>query len=76
MYKRQVHPRAKDIYKYLLSNKRIEDLNFDQDILGIYSKDVLKKIKLCETGTWEHMVPDGVDQIIKDKSLFGMSCKI
>ena len=72
----KVHPRAKDIYKYLLSNKRIEDLNFDQDILGIYSKDVLKKIKSCETGTWEHMVPDGVDQIIKDKSLFGMSCKI
>ena len=72
----KVHPRAKDIYKYLLSNKRIEDLNFDQDILGIYSKDVLKKIKSCETGTWEHMVPEGVDQIIKDKSLFGMSCKI
>ena len=72
----KVHPRAKDIYKYLLSNKRIEDLNFDHDILGIYSKDVLKKIKSCETGTWEHMVPDGVDQIIKDKSLFGMSCKI
>jgi len=72
----KVHPRAKDIYKYLLSNKRIEDLNFDHDILGIYSKDVLKKIKSCETGTWEHMVPEGVDQIIKDKSLFGMSCKI
>ena len=72
----KVHPRAKDIYKYLLSNKRIEDLNFDQHILGIYSKDVLKKIKSCETGTWEHMVPEGVDQIIKDKSLFGMSCKI
>ena len=72
----KVHPRAKDIYKYLLSNKRIEDLDFDKDILGIFSKDVLKKIKSCENGTWEHMVPEGVDQIIKDKSLFGMSCKI
>ena len=71
-----VHPRAKSIYKYLLNNKRIEDLDYEKDILGIYSRDVLKKIKSCEIGTWEHMVPDGVADIIKDKSLFGMICKI
>tara|TARA_B100000900_G_scaffold255232_1_gene217478 strand:+ start:1080 stop:2492 length:1413 start_codon:yes stop_codon:yes gene_type:complete len=71
-----VHPRAKSIYKYLLNNKRIEDLDYEKDILGIYSRDVLKKIKSCEIGTWEHMVPDGVADIIKDKSLFGMTCKI
>ena len=71
-----VHPRAKSIYKYLLNNKRIEDLDYKKDILGIYSRDVLKKIKSCEIGTWEHMVPDGVADIIKDKSLFGMTCKI
>ena len=72
----KVHPRAKSIYLYLLHNKRIEDLEFDKEILGIYSRDVLKKIKSCETGTWEHMVPEGVSDIIKDKSLFGMVCKI
>ena len=53
----KVHPRAKSIYKYLLNNKRIEDLDYEKEILGIYSRDVLKKIKACETGTWEHMVP-------------------
>ena len=37
---------------------------------------VLKKIKACETGTWEHMVPKGVSNIIIEKSLFGMKCKI
>ena len=71
-----VHPRAKSIYKYLTNNKRIEDLDYQKEILGIYSRDVLKKIKSCETGTWEHMVPEGVADIIKEKSLFGMSCKI
>ncbi|MDG2139226.1 MAG: TonB-dependent receptor [Flavobacteriales bacterium] len=71
-----IHPRAKSIYKYLFNNKRIEDLNYNSDILNIYSRDVLKKIKSCEEGTWEHMVPKGVSQIIKEKSLFGMSCKI
>ena len=50
--------------------------NYEKEILGIYSRDVLKKIKSCETGTWEHMVPEGVADIIKEKSLFGMSCKI
>ena len=59
-----------------MNNKRIEDLDYEKDILGIYSRDVLKKIKSCEIGTWEHMVPDGVADIIKDKSLFGMTCKI
>jgi hypothetical protein len=71
-----IHPRGRSIYQYLFSNKRIEDLNYNSNILDIFSRDVLKKIKACETGTWEHMVPDGVAKIIKEKSLFGMSCKI
>ena len=71
-----IHPRAKSIYQYLYSNKRIEDIDYNSEFLNIFSKDVLKKINSCETGTWEHMVPDGVAEIIKEKSLFGMSCKI
>ena len=71
-----VHPRAKSIYNYLLNNKRIEDLDYEKEILGIYSRDVLNKIKSCEIGTWEDMVPEGVADIIKEKSLFGMKCKI
>ena len=45
-------------------------------ILGIFSKDILKKIKACETGNWEHAVPNGVAQIIKERSLFGMNCEV
>ena len=71
-----IHPRGKSIYQHFFNNKRIEDLDFNSEILNIFSRDVLEKIKSCEIGTWEHMVPDGVSKMIKEKSLFGMSCKI
>ena len=59
-------------YNYLYSNKRIEDIEYNSEFLNIFSKDVLNKIKSGEVGTWEHMVPDGVADIIKERSLFGM----
>ncbi len=71
-----IHPRVKDLYNYLHSNGRIEDLDFNPEVLNIFSREVLKKIKACEEGTWEHMVPEGVAEIIKEKSLFDSTCKI
>ena len=70
-----IHPRVRDLYKYLYKNKRIEDLSYNKEILHIFSKEVLKKIKNCEEGTWEDMVPVGVAKIIKSKSLFGCVCE-
>jgi hypothetical protein len=66
-----IHPRVKDIYNYLHSNGRIEDLAYNPDVLGIFSKDVLQKIKDHKDGSWEGCVPDGVAEIIKEKKLFG-----
>jgi len=71
-----IHPRVRDVYNYLKSNGRIEDLEYNADILGVFSKDVLKRIKACEEGSWENSVPDGVAEIIKEKELFGTSCSI
>ena len=71
-----IHPRVRDLYNYLHSNGRIQDLDYNSDVLGIFSKDILMKIKSCETGSWEASVPKGVADIIKEKSLFGMNCKI
>jgi hypothetical protein len=65
-----IHPRAKDLYNYLYSNGRIEDLNYNTELLNIFSREVLKKIRNCEEGTWEDQVPEGVAKIIKDKCLF------
>ena len=71
-----IHPRGKSIYQYFFNNKRIEDLDFNSEILNIFSRDVLEKIKSCKLNSWEHMVPDGVAKIIKDKSLFGIKSTI
>jgi len=65
-----VHPRVKDLYNYLHYNGRIKDLNYNSDTLGIFSRDILKKIKGNQVGTWEESVPEGVSKIIIDKKLF------
>ncbi|MBE50101.1 MAG: nicotinate-nucleotide adenylyltransferase [Flavobacteriales bacterium] len=70
-----IHPRIKALYNYLYTNKRIIDLEYNYDVLNIFSRDVLDKIKNCEEGTWEDKVPKGVDKLIKQGSLFGCSCK-
>jgi len=67
----KIHPRLKPLYDYLIFNRRVIDIeNYDPDILQIFSRDVLKKIKKGETG-WESSLPAYVDNIIRDKELFG-----
>ena len=66
-----IHPRIKGLYNYLHSNGRVKDLEFNPNVLGIFSREVLKKIKNCEEGNWEDQVPEGVAEIIKEKALFG-----
>ncbi len=66
-----VHPRAKPLYDYLLSNKRMVDIGtFDPSVLHILSKAVLQMIREGQVG-WEPMVPPYVDNMIKDNKLFG-----
>ena len=58
-------------------NGRIKDLEYNPEVLSIFSREVLKRIKACEEGTWESSVPDGVADIIKEKHLFdSSSCKL
>ena len=71
-----IPPRVKGIYSYLLSNGRIEDLNYDPNVLNIFSREILKKIKACEVGSWESSVPEGVAEMITERSLFGSTCKV
>ena len=61
----------KFIYKHLIDSRQIIDYDqFDSDILHIFSKDVLQKIKHDEAG-WEEMVPAKIATLIKQKQLFG-----
>lgn len=61
----------KDLYKYFKLNNRIVDINnYNIDFSEIYSREILKKINNQLSG-WEHQLPDGVAQLIKERGMFG-----
>ncbi len=67
----KIHPRLRPLYDYLKSNKRIIDIdNYDPEVLQIFSRDILEMIRCGEQG-WEKALPAYVDNIIRDKRLFG-----
>ncbi len=66
----KVHPRMKELYKFFKYNGKVMDIiDYDPDIMHIFSRDVLKKISNGEKG-WEEMLPEGIAEIIKEKNLF------
>lgn len=67
----RVHPRMKELYKFFKFNGKVVDItNFDPENLEVFSREVLKMIGQNKPG-WERMLPPGVAEIIKKKSLFG-----
>ena len=67
----KVHPRMKELYKFFKYNGKVIDIkNFDNTILDIFSRKVLKMIAQGEEG-WEGMLPEGISHLIKTKELFG-----
>ncbi len=66
-----IHRRLRPLYDYLLKNGKIKDLKFNDNVLQIFSRDILHKIKKKEDG-WQDGVPEGVSEIISKKKLFGM----
>ncbi len=61
----------RNLYDHLLGNHYIDSIiGFDQDILNIFSRDVLRRIKEGDP-TWEKMVPAPVAAAIKKRGLFG-----
>jgi hypothetical protein len=60
------------LYAHLLENHYIDCIvGFDTNILGIFSRDALKKIKNNDI-SWEDMVPRPVADAIKRRGLFGV----
>ena len=63
------------LYQFLCEGEHIVPLaNYREDVLGIYSPDVLRRIGEQDE-SWEAMVPDPVARIIKERGLFGFSAK-
>ncbi|HTZ75338.1 MAG TPA: hypothetical protein VMB47_15555 [Candidatus Aquilonibacter sp.] len=64
-------PELQHLYSYLVERGRIKQLdNFDESVLTIFSRDVLKRIK-SEDSSWETMVPPEVAAMIKKHRYFG-----
>ncbi|MFD1015253.1 TonB-dependent receptor [Winogradskyella rapida] len=67
----KVHPRMKELFKFFKYNGKVVDISdIDASNLSVFSRKVLKMIVNNEDG-WEAMLPEGVDKLIKEKSLFG-----
>ncbi|WP_414660401.1 TonB-dependent receptor [Horticoccus sp. 23ND18S-11] len=63
----------RNLYDYLLENHYIDCIvGFDRDVLGIFSRDVLGRIR-DKDPSWEQMVPSTVATAIKKRRLFGYS---
>jgi hypothetical protein len=59
------------LYCHLVERGRIKQLdNFDESVLHIFSRDVLRRIK-DHDASWETMVPPEIAQVIKDRHFFG-----
>ncbi len=66
----KVHPRMKELYKFFKYNGKVMDIiDYEPEIMHIFSRDVLKRIINGEEG-WEKMLPEGIAEIIKKKKLF------
>lgn len=66
----KVHPRMKELYKFFKYNGKVMDIiDYDPEIMHIFSRDVLKKIQNGESG-WEEMLPEGIAEMIKENKMF------
>ena len=61
----------RNLFQHLVERGRIKQLdNFDENVLHIFSRDVLKRIKERDA-SWESMVPAEVAAMVKHRQLFG-----
>ncbi len=64
-------PELNSLYRHLVDRGRIKQLdNFDENVLHIFSRDVLRRIK-DQDATWEQMVPLEIGEMIKNRRFFG-----
>ena len=66
----KVHPRMKELYKFFKHNGRVVDIeNYDKEVLGYFSRDILHKISNNENG-WQSSVPEKTAEMIEEQELF------
>jgi hypothetical protein len=67
----EMRENLRSLYHHLTERGRIKHLdNFDEGVLHIFSRDVLRRIKEND-GSWESMVPPEIAEVIKRRHFFG-----
>jgi hypothetical protein len=67
----QMPENLNNLYHHLVDRGRIKQLdNFDESVLHIFSRDVLKRIASNDS-SWETMVPREIANLIKERRYFG-----
>jgi hypothetical protein len=62
---------VRSLYRHLVERGRIKQLhNFDESVLHIFSRDVLKRIKDNDP-SWQEMVPAPIAEVIRRRHFFG-----
>jgi hypothetical protein len=62
---------VQSLYTHLVERGRIKQVdNFDENVLHIFSRDVLRRIK-DQDESWETMVPPEIADVIKKRHYFG-----
>ena len=66
-----VPEKLRNLYAHLLENHYIDCISgYNEDYLGIFSRDVLQRIKQGDP-SWERLVPAKVAEVIKKRGLLG-----
>jgi hypothetical protein len=59
------------LYRHIVRGGRIRQLdNFNADVLHIFSRDILKRIKEGDQ-SWDSMVPTEIADVIRKRRFFG-----
>jgi hypothetical protein len=67
----EIPANVRALYRHLVETGRIRQLdNFDESLLHILSRDVLRRIKEGDV-LWEGMVPPEIAEVIKRRRFFG-----
>jgi hypothetical protein len=67
----EMPPHLRNLFNHLVERARIKQIdNFDESVLHIFSRDVLRRIKEMDH-SWEDMVPAEVAEVIKGRCFFG-----
>jgi hypothetical protein len=67
----EMPPNVQELYRHVVRGGSVRQLeNFDESVLHIFSRDILKRIKAGDR-SWDAMVPEEIAAVIRKRHFFG-----